>query len=89
MNQNSTTQSQMYLQCDAEGCNHLEFVDTITEDMVGKPCPKCNANLLTKEDYDMFVQVQNMITLSNNLYSDDAIAVDIHCHDGKMTITPL
>jgi hypothetical protein len=43
-----------FLKCDAEGCDHREDVNQITADMVGKPCPKCGANLLTQEDWDVY-----------------------------------
>lgn len=39
------------LNCDADGCGHVEDVGTITADMVDMPCPVCGANLLTKEDW--------------------------------------
>jgi hypothetical protein len=43
-----------FLKCDAEGCDHREDVAKITADMVGKPCPKCGANLLTQADWDVY-----------------------------------
>jgi len=39
------------LKCDAPGCSHREDVLEITEALIGKPCPKCGASLLTKEDF--------------------------------------
>lgn len=44
----------LYLVCDAEGCDHRQDVDDITADMIGTPCPKCGANLLTEQDYRTF-----------------------------------
>ena len=35
-----------FLQCDADGCGHHETVPEISRDLIGKPCPKCGANLL-------------------------------------------
>lgn len=46
-----------FLKCDAEGCDHVEDVAEITVDMVGKPCPKCGANLLTPEDWTFYSTV--------------------------------
>jgi hypothetical protein len=47
-----------FLKCDADGCcNHREDVAEITADMVGKPCPKCGANLLTHGDFEVYVAV--------------------------------
>lgn len=40
-----------FLKCDEPNCDHHEDVETITEDMIGKPCPKCGANLLTQKDF--------------------------------------
>lgn len=40
-----------FLKCDATGCDHVEDVAEITADLVGKPCPKCGANLLTEGDW--------------------------------------
>jgi hypothetical protein len=41
------------IKCDAEGCDYYDR--TATPDRyvyyLNKPCPKCGANLLTKEDY--------------------------------------
>jgi hypothetical protein len=40
------------LVCDARGCDYTEYVGTVSPEYIGKPCPKCGANLLTQEDYD-------------------------------------
>lgn len=42
-----------FLKCDAAGCDHFELT-AITIDVVDKPCPKCGANLCTKEDFVLF-----------------------------------
>lgn len=39
-----------FLKCDAVGCDHFEMI-AITIDVVDRACPKCGANLCTKEDY--------------------------------------
>lgn len=41
-----------FLKCDAPGCDHRQDVDDFSEDMIGLPCPKCGASLLTREDYE-------------------------------------
>lgn len=46
-----------FLKCDAEGCDHREDVEHITDELVGKPCPKCGANLLTQDDWDFYSTV--------------------------------
>ncbi len=42
-----------FLKCDAAGCDHFEMT-AVTIDVVDKPCPKCGANLCTKEDFVLF-----------------------------------
>jgi hypothetical protein len=39
------------LKCDALGCDYEEPVPAITRDLIGKPCPKCGASLLTEQDF--------------------------------------
>lgn len=46
-----------FLKCDAAGCDHEEPA-AITREHIGKPCPKCGANLLTEEDYLMGAALQ-------------------------------
>jgi len=53
-----------HLNCDAEGCNHVEQVGTITEEMVGLPCPKCGANLLTAEDWEAWKPLQAIMQIA-------------------------
>ena len=48
----------MYLKCDATGCSHREAVPEITEDLIGKPCPMCGENLLTRADFE---QTQSLV----------------------------
>jgi hypothetical protein len=37
------------LKCDAPGCDYREELVIPSVDLVGKPCPKCGASLLTEE----------------------------------------
>ena len=84
-----------FLQCDAKGCDHREDVHSIEEGMIGKPCPKCGANLLTEADYQASLPMFAVLDLlkSLGLASDptpDAsgeLLVSMHHHDGKTTIT--
>lgn len=39
-----------FLKCDTAGCDHIEDVDQIAPELIGKPCPRCGASLLTAED---------------------------------------
>lgn len=51
----------LYLKCDAEGCDHIETVKELTEAQIDTPCPKCGANLLTREDYEQSASVMNLM----------------------------
>lgn len=46
-----------FLKCDADGCDYRENVAAVTQEMVGKLCPKCGANLLTQGDFDFYRSV--------------------------------
>lgn len=52
-----------FLKCDAEGCDHLETIEGLTEDLIGKPCPKCGADLLTREDYEEGMKIEVMMKM--------------------------
>ena len=83
----------MFLQCDAPGCDHVEQVDGISEEHIGKECPKCGANLLTEEDFEDFRPMADLINVFNKagLTTDDPTRSDLptvsmHTHKGKTTI---
>lgn len=42
-----------FLKCDAPDCDHFEQTP-VTIEIVDKPCPKCGANLCTKDDFVTF-----------------------------------
>lgn len=86
---------ELFLQCDADGCDHKEFVEAITEDMVGKECPKCGESLLTKEDFEMFAPLMQTkkILQDLGLIADERtpehverVSVSVHCHENTVTI---
>lgn len=40
------------LKCDTPGCGHVEELSQPLDDtMIGRLCPRCDANLLSAEDY--------------------------------------
>ena len=43
----------MYLRCDEKHCDHTEQIEELLQEHVGKPCPKCGANLLTQKDFEI------------------------------------
>lgn len=85
-----------YLKCDAEGCDHVEEVDEITEDHIGKPCPKCGASLLTEEDYHRFNVMKAGMRMLGRLGlvrkpdgdnpAEGEVIIKTHHHAGKTTI---
>jgi len=86
---------QLYLQCDAEGCDHKEFVDTITEEMIGKECPLCGSNLLTEEDFKMFeplmqakelMQGLGLVADENTPDDVETSTISVHCHKNTVMI---
>ena len=87
-----------FLKCDAVGCDHRENVPVISEGMIGKPCPKCRASLLTAEDYSGWAAiVQPMLDLAKslNLFRDklpsdnDGAILRVNLHDKKLHISAI
>lgn len=82
----------MNLLCDA--CGEQQPVEALTEALVGTPCPRCNANMLTQQDYDdgrkMFeaIKVLEALGLAKLMPERTAETFGINPHGGKLTITP-
>lgn len=79
------------LKCDAEGCDHIEPVEAVTSDLVGKPCPKCGASLLTQEDWDAWAPIRDLLlelekAADGVADTEDQIDVSIGYHDGEASI---
>ena len=80
------------LKCDAAGCGHMEPVAKIEKSLVGKPCPKCGANLLTEKDYEAGKLWVHVISLGERLgilslaVSDDDANVFINPHADALKI---
>ncbi|MEH7827631.1 hypothetical protein [Gemmobacter denitrificans] len=82
---------QAFLKCDADGCDHREDVPEITADMIGKPCPKCGANLLTEADYREGMRMKHFLEALEKLgiagsTKPDAVPVSINPHAGEINI---
>lgn len=80
------------MKCDAEGCDHVEKVSRVTRDLIGKPCPKCGANLLTEADYRSATALLDLAASINEAVgpiepSGNAPRVSINPHDGALNIT--
>lgn len=64
-----------YLKCDAKGCDHVEPRPGLLEADIGMPCPKCGANLLTREDYEFAKPLWAVLDILNGF--DDQPSVDV------------
>jgi hypothetical protein len=80
-----------FLRCDAAGCDHRENVETITESMIGKACPKCGANLLTASDYAAYaahfrpaMELLEQLGIARPAAEGTVGAVSINYHDGEL-----
>lgn len=55
------------IQCDNPNCDCIDYNVSVEQylDYVNKPCPKCGANLLTEQDYQVvqvLLKAQNLIS---------------------------
>lgn len=89
-----------YLKCDADGCDHMEHHEAIGLEMIGKPCPKCGANLLTEQDYldgckvEALLKTLEVLGLCRLLGPDDDLPegrkmIFFNPHNGKLNIEGL
>jgi predicted RNA-binding Zn-ribbon protein involved in translation (DUF1610 family) len=85
-----------FLKCDAPGCDHVESVEAISRDLIGFPCPKCGASLLTADDCMKWLHsVQPGIDTLKALgliadrapVDGDLNAVRIHLHGSDLTFS--
>lgn len=79
------------LKCDAAGCGYAEPHKAMTADLIGKPCPKCGANLLTEKDYLDAKFVERAAELMNELIgpiepSGNVVPVSVNPHAGDWNI---
>ena len=82
----------LYLLCDA--CGHRDLVDGYHADLIGRPCPKCGADMLTQKDYDDTLKLLEGIALLNGLFGasgleageEDAATLRMNPHDGALNI---
>lgn len=77
------------LKCDAPGCDHIQYFGKITADMVGMPCPKCSADLLTSEDWQKWQPISSLLTSINGIEGckeDQDACFSVGLHGSKITI---
>ena len=89
--------SQAFLKCDAPGCDHIEPVAAISPDLIGLPCPKCGASLLTEKDCaDWLRAIQPGIDALKalGLLADAPVEgqetwkLCVHLHEESLTVRP-
>ncbi len=89
--------SMNFLKCDAKNCTHVETVEVIGKEHIGKPCPECGASLLTERGYRVFRRMMfvlkpfrwlGMIKDPNpdGSIPDGYKTASFHHHAGKTTI---
>lgn len=79
------------LKCDAPGCDHIETIEAISPGLVGKPCPKCGASLLTEDDLKSGLMIEALASLVNGMVgnvepSGEVMHVGINPHNGDWNI---
>lgn len=82
-----------HLKCDATGCDHRESHPEPSDDLVGRPCPKCGANLLTQADYDEVMQhtwpalvLLEKLGVVREPESGEKADLSINYHDGELRV---
>lgn len=60
------------IKCDAKECDYADMDVSFEdyEEYVNKPCPKCESNLLTKQDFDNVKGMVNMANMINSIYPE-------------------
>jgi len=57
--------------CDNKDCDYRDIADlSKLKSYINKPCPKCGSNLLTEEDYDIYIGLMNEVNIINNILGD-------------------
>lgn len=81
----------LFLQCDE--CSHVEEVPAMRREDIGKPCPVCSANLLTKRDFEDFAKHMKAIDLLNRILgpveagAEAAAKISFNTHDGEVKLS--
>jgi hypothetical protein len=82
------------LRCDA--CGHQEPVDALDEKHIGRACPECGANMLTRDDFEAAKAIMATIDAINAFAgalgigtetpSADAKRMVVNHHNGRTTV---
>jgi hypothetical protein len=81
------------LHCDACGYD-LPDIQPFTKELIGAPCPKCGADMLTEKDYHDTIRMFRMVDWINKWFgwlgSEEAPAngpnVSVRHHNGEINI---
>lgn len=87
--------SDEFLKCDAPECDHFEMTP-VTIEVVDKPCPKCGANLCTKDDFVLYCTVRAASNAAHEVLLRDhpdtpltLVATNIHNGAMKQATGPI
>ena len=82
------------LRCDTPACDFIEPAPmAFTRDLIGRPCPKCGASLLSERDYTDTLRHFAAIDLINRWLgwlgteapTKDSRSIALRTHDGEVT----
>lgn len=85
-----------FLKCDNEACGIRHDVGTITEGMIGMPCPECGSDMLTQDDWDFYkTSIRPMMHLSVALGlsrpadadTPPEMRMSVNSHNGEIRIS--
>ena len=80
--------------CDNEDCDYdipySKEGEQIIHQYINEPCPQCGENLLTLEDYRLYMKLTRIVNFLNKWFSwitifykvDDSKKTTIHIHNG-------
>lgn len=83
------------LHCDTCGYDQPDK-KSITVDLIGTPCPKCGANMLTEQDFHSAVRMMGVFDWINKWLGwlgteeppESGLALSIKTHNGKVHFKP-
>ena len=79
----------IFLKCDAPGCDHTEAVDHYEASLIGKTCPKCGAVILTQDDYDASLPIFSLMKFLEAVSGDETAEsrrVMVNPHAGDINV---
>lgn len=89
---NAVEVERLFLHCDAPACGIDVTVEKIDENCIGRPCPSCGSDLLTREDFTRFQLMETAMRVVNEIagpIEGDRRAgslVRVHVHNDDISI---